>query len=933
MERVYGQPDFTTNTPNAVTATSLNLPGGAALDGAAGLYIVDQKDNRVLYYPAGSTTASQAIGQPNFTSSGANNGGVSATSLSGPQAVAADGNGGVYVADTYNRRVLHFPAGSTTADRVYGQSSFNSNSRPTAVNASTMSYPDAVAVDGSGGLYVADQSFNRVLYFPPSCAGVQFDCAATAVYGQPNFSSYTANNGGESTTSLHGPEGVTPDGNGGLYIADSFNNRVLHYPAGNTSADRVYGQPDFASSTANNGGVSATTLNIATGYLVGLAADTSGGLYVSDTSNNRVLYYPPSCTGTQFACAASQVYGQTNFTSTAAGTSATRLASPYGVAVDRNGNLFVADGGNNRAVSYPSGSTTASQVYGQLDFAGSSPGTVSATSLDTSTVATIQGMALDSSGGLYLADTVNNRVLYYPPDCASVQVACAATVVYGQPNFSATAANNGGVSASSLDGPTGLALDSSGGLYIADSGNNRVLYFSPGSTTASQVYGQPNFSATAQNGDGSTNAYATGLWQPDGLAVDSTGLYVADAQNSRVVHYPAGSTTAPVGSATADAVYGQASLTASFPSDSGCSSVTAATFCLPQGIAADGSGGLYVTDPVHNRVLFFTAPSANATRVYGQSTFTSGSSGGATPTGLNTPCAVALDSSGNLYVADTLTYRTLFYPAGSTAATREYGQAGLNSYYAGPAGAGTFYRPAGIVPDSSGGVYVADTGDNRALYLPAGSITGLFPRLELPRPTLPVYPSSYHFGLWDTASSAQGPHADLLSTAPGSTQQTSPLGWVYGAGDDAPSRVLDGQFLSAPLAAQTIPAGAWTVGLGIQASIASGSSTEYSGYLSLYVVDGATGNVRGTIYDGPIGGDKTGTGTELTAYGAHVTGAAVQVQAGDYLDAEIGVQQTSYNDTINTYLYTSGTGPVGQDGVSATNAMSVLQPPNALFFQ
>jgi hypothetical protein len=224
--RVYGQPDFTSNTPDngGVSATSLWAPAAAAVDSSGGLYIADCTNNRVLHYPAGSTTADQVYGQPDFTSNAQNNGGLSATSLFSACGVAVDSSGGLYVAEYSNNRVLHYPANSTTADRVYGQPNFTSGTEDNGgISATSLYYPLAVAVDSSGGLYVADNLHNRVLHYPANST------TADRVYGQPDFTSDTPNNGGLSATSLCGPQGVAVDSSGRLYIADSENCRVLFY--------------------------------------------------------------------------------------------------------------------------------------------------------------------------------------------------------------------------------------------------------------------------------------------------------------------------------------------------------------------------------------------------------------------------------------------------------------------------------------------------------------------------------------------------------------------------------------------------------------------------------------------------------------------------------------------------------------------------------
>ncbi len=280
--RVYGQPDFTSGTPNngGLDAGSLSHPLDVAVD-STGVYVADAENNRVLFYPGTSTTATRVYGQPDFTSNTPNNGGISATSLLYPTG-AAVGGGGVYVVDYLNNRVLYYAGTSTTASRVYGQQgSFNTNTyNKGGISADSLGYPSDIGAD-SAGVYVADADNDRVLFYAGSST------TASRVYGQPDFTSGVANNGGISPSSLNFPLDVTADGIGGLYVADSSNHRVLFYSGSNTTALRVYGQADFASSIINSGGVNALSL-----YLpLGVAADGDGHVYITDNGNHRMLGY------------------------------------------------------------------------------------------------------------------------------------------------------------------------------------------------------------------------------------------------------------------------------------------------------------------------------------------------------------------------------------------------------------------------------------------------------------------------------------------------------------------------------------------------------------------------------------------------------------------------------------------------------------------
>ena len=377
------------------------------------------------------------------------------------------------------------------------------------------------------------------------------------VYGQPDFISDTGNNGGISTDSLRNPIGIVLDNSENLYVADYSNHRVLFYPAGETSATRVYGQGgDFTSATINNGGLSADSLKTPNG----IALDNSGNLYVSDSGNHRVLYYPAGVT------TATRVYGQPDFISNTqnnGGISADSLSGPFGVALDNIENLYVADNNNNRVLYYPAGVTTATRVYGQggnFTSATQNNGGISADSLSRP-----NGVALDNIGNLYVADGTNNRVLYYPAGVTT------ATRIYGQPDFTSNTLNNGGISADSLSRPTNVALDNSGNLYVADRQNDRVLYYPAGDTTATRVYGQGGdfTSATSNNGGISADSLDT----PNGITLDNIGnLYVSDQYNHRVLTYNIPETT-------------EAPTTPEAPAPG------------PDGAPADGPGGTFVNSP------------------------------------------------------------------------------------------------------------------------------------------------------------------------------------------------------------------------------------------------------------------------------------------------------------------------------------------------
>ena len=762
--KVYGQTSFTTNTVNTggLRATSLNQPSSTAVDSAGGVYVADTQNNRVLYYPVGSTIASRVYGQPNMTTNTVNTGGVSATSLNSPSGVAVNPTGTLYVADTGNNRILSYLSASTIASQVLGQPNFSSNTANNGgVSASSVSGPRGLSFDPLFyDLYVADTVNNRVLVFS-SATFSSLNTTAGKVYGQPSYTSNIANNGGISGGCLNAPQGVFVSGNRKVYIADTGNNRVLYYDTSNTTTSFIYGQANAISNSPNRGGsVNATTLSSP----VSVNRDPSGQIYVSDQGNNRILVYP-SDPGQRTA---RQTYGQGSFTSSAFNTSglnATGLGNPAGVSVSGDGSLYVADSGNNRLLRYPPNR----QVYGQPGYTTNTPnnGKLNGSSVNAPAGTAIDRSSSAYSGGLYLADQSNNRVLYFPPNSQS------ATRVYGQPNLTTNLQNNGGIGATSLNNPTDVAVDTSGNLYIVDSGNNRVLFYIAGGTTASRVYGQSSFttvtsnangiSATTlntpfgigldsnnnvyisdqgnnrvlyydtattpsvnpaasrvygQNGSSTTNTANTGgisansLNTPVGVTVVSGGIYIADQNNNRVLYYSGTATTA-------SSVYGQnGSFTTNTQNTGG---IGAATLAGPSDVAVTSAGNVYINDTYNNRVLYYNGTSTTANQVYGQSSFTGSSSSAA---GFNRPMSLVLDTSNRLYVAEPDYNRVQYFGNGvSLGASQIYGQPTLNSIApnSGAVGANTLVSPTATAIDQAGGVYTVDSGNSRVLYYASGS--------------------------------------------------------------------------------------------------------------------------------------------------------------------------------------------------------------------
>lgn len=756
---VFGQVDFYKNAPNLVDAAGMASPRAVAIDTASPthhVWVADTGNSRVLGWNDESAYVSGAaadivIGQGDFLSAAANQGGApGAATLSSPAGVAVDRLGNLYISDSGNNRVMVFsaplsgfsgaPIAGAAASAVFGQGgNFQTNGgcAPAAVSSATLCQPEGIALDPAGNLFVADAGDNRVLgYFTPM-AGAQIsppaDTSADLIFGQSDGSGSACNQGGGTATAAtlcfevggapFGSVGVTTDGAGNLFVTDSGNSRALEYtgPFGASQID----------STAARLVFSETNLSEPSG----VAVDGAGNLYIAWNQGGEIRVYEDAVGGPNTLANLTIGPGVNN-------PSSGSFLNLGGLAIDGAANLYVADTGNNRVLEFNEGTsfgtTTASRALGQPDFAHGAVNRV-----DGAGLAAPAGLAIGMAGAqtaVYVADTQNNRVLgWIGPAAPAIG---AADIVIGQSDFISSQPNAGaGEGATTLSAPIGAATDSSGNLFVADSRNNRVLEFAdPAAACGSYpcVDSAPAIAVFGTCGSFKENVCAppgtvsaTSLFNPSAVAFDRVGdLLVSDSGNSRVLEFKPPFAAAPA----AFAVFGQ---DGSF-STIGCNpdGVSAMSLCAPGGIATDSAGDLFVADTDNNRVLEFAAPflsSPQASVVFGQNgSFTSNipDVGGASSATLYRPGAVALDSRGNLYVADAMNNRVLeFAPPyiGAPAAIAVFGQSGMSAIdpNLGIApedldglGPDSLFAPAAIAVDDGGDLYVADLSNNRVLMYP-----------------------------------------------------------------------------------------------------------------------------------------------------------------------------------------------------------------------
>jgi sugar lactone lactonase YvrE len=565
--------------------------------------------------------------------------------------LAVDASNALYVADTGNNRVLKFNTPLTSiipsANLVFGQGgAFNVNgcNQNSSPSNGTLCGPVGAAVNGLGDVFIADTGNNRVLMFKPPIASIPL---ANFVMGQTSFSSTQCNGGfgiPPSNATLCGPRGVATDsGNTNLLIADTGNNRVLRWPYSATTgpaatANLVLGQPDFAHTSANT--VDANALSGPTAVAIDRSV-TPNHLWVVDTNNNRVLGYTSAATFTTYS-AANIVIGQPDFFSGSSnqgsfsGPTAKTLSAPNAAAVDAVGNLFVADGGNNRVLMYPKpflsgikANQAATVVFGQAGLFTTNtgvcpPNNACPTLPPPGGTATQGGMCLPSgvalgpgaSGPLYVSDENNNRVLVFKPPFSANPLP---TLVVGQANFTANYSNRDNTcgfifpAANSLAGPDQIATDAVGNLYVGDTDNSRTLEFaapSASGASASHVFGQlGNFTGSDCNLDSEERTIgAATLCNAEGMAADPSkapnNLYIADTGNNRILWY---SNPLVTGTTTAELVIGQPSFFTNSCNFGGWAP-SCKSLCGPLTPAVDSVGNLYIPDFGNNRVLEYDKP-------------------------------------------------------------------------------------------------------------------------------------------------------------------------------------------------------------------------------------------------------------------------------------------------------------------------------------
>jgi sugar lactone lactonase YvrE len=731
--------------PFSVTAG--NLTAGAytlaALATAAGISVTSQVVNVSV---AGPAAANNGAGYSWSIFAGADpygsaDGPGAAAQFSGPFGNVVDTNGYIYVADTYNNTIRKltpqgvvstiagFPGVAGTNDGVGNAARFNS--------------PSGIAIDRAGNLYVSDFFNATIRKLTP--AGTNWMVSTIAgLAGNPGSADGT-NSAARFGSLVSGMQigvplqyllnfilpplmGLAVDASTNIYVADTFNctirkitpvgtNWVVSTIAG-TSPNTTRGGSGFFNEYPPEGYnyTNGTGTNAAFCYPCGIAVDSNGVLYVTDTGNNAIRTVIVTPLGgivntiagfPQFDFNGVPLGGNINGNgSDAQNYNELQFNFPVGITVDGAGNLFVAEVGNNDVRELKPGLWSESTFAG----AGSSGNNGSTNAVGSNARfnsprgVTAVGSAGNPNFNLYVSDTGNNEI-------RDVNLNAVASL------FAGSVPNPGDVDATGvnarLEDPQGLTIDSAGKLYVAETGNETIRQI--GTNAAVTTIAGTGGVAGTNNGVFSGGQF----YQPSGVAVDSGGnVYVADTENMEIRKI------------TANAVSTIAGFAGSQGANDGIGGN--ARFDYPSGITVDKATNLYVADTYNNTIRKIT-PLLNqlgaitnwvVNTIAGQPQFDPyGNPLGGSADGTNNvarfdyPYGIAVDGAGNLYVADeyNFTIRKIKPVGTNWVVSTIAGYAGSEGTNDGTGGGARFELPLAIAIDSAGDLFVADDGAIRKI--------------------------------------------------------------------------------------------------------------------------------------------------------------------------------------------------------------------------
>lgn len=700
----------------SATGTNADIPGpsGVTKDSQGNTYVAVPAASEVFKIDtSGNLTVFAGIGYATEDPQKLDNGPATSASLNSPNGVFADNAGNLYIADTTNylirkvdsKGIMHTVAGNAHQC----QSPTSSCGDGGFATGATMSSPIGVATDAAGNIYIADSKDNKIRVVNTQkgtivIAGVTIAHLNIATIAGTGVKCATptmpCGDGGSATAALlNNPQGVVVDSAGNIYVADAGDHRIrIISTAGVITAYAGTGNTCNLGVGCGDGGP-ALSANISGPWQISL--DSAGDLFLTDGPENKVREVVPGSSGNPATIQSVAGSGKQAFGGDGGAPLSAYLNAPHGVWVDATGNITIGDTGNQRV-------RVVSQSIINTQAGGGSGGDGGSALGSDAILGGDRGIALDPTGNLFIADTGNNRIR---------EVSGGNITTVAGTGIAGYSGNNGVATNAMMNNPDGVATDSAGNVYIADTVNLvvRKLTVSTGViTTVAGTSGHACSPLTAC-GDGGPATSAT-FALPTAVSVDAAGdLYIADqgANRIRMVNTSGTITTvAGTGAACANSMMGNCG-------DGG--PATAAQLNGPFSAVVDGLGNIYIADTNDNRIREVQASTGNIVPyAFTGVQFFGPMNVPALQSTYGTPQSLTLDPRGNLYVSGSALYYVVVRidaaaPGNPVAAVS--GRPGDPKYYGflgdGGLAVGSEMSNQGVTIDGSGHLYIADGGNNR----------------------------------------------------------------------------------------------------------------------------------------------------------------------------------------------------------------------------
>ena len=672
------------------TSTLLRNPHGIAIDASGNLYFVDNyaRSSRIRTVTKSTGIITTVAGNGTHGYSGDGGPATSAT-FNYPTGVALDTSDNIYIVDHRNSRIRMVARSTGIITTVAGNGTYGYSGDGGPATSAQLKNPRGVAVDGSGNIYIADSS-NGCIRMVMKSTGV-ISTVAGSVSSHPG--QHSGDGGPATSATFYYPAGVFVDESGNIYVADSDNNRIRLVMKSTGIITTVAGNGTYGYS-GDGGPATSSKLYSPMGVFV----DAPGNIYISERRNHRIRIISKS-TGIISTVAGTGIYKNGGYSGDGGQATSAQLNSPTSVFGDASGNIYFVDTENNRIRMVAKSTGIISTVAGD----GTSDYVTDEQQAKSAKLYFPSGIAFDTYGNTYIAEKSRIRMV--------MKSTGIITTVAGNGTHGYSGDGGPAISAR-LSNPTGVAVDRAGNIYMADSSNHRIRMVTKSTDIMTTVAGYDRYKSHGRSGDGGP-ATSTWLYYPTGVALDASGnIYIADSFNRRIRMVTKSTGIISTVAGTARTYFDRA--------DGGLA--TLADLRYPTGVALDASGNIYIADSGEDRIRMVTRSSGIITTVAGNGTYRnagySGDGGQATSAKLGSPSGVFVDASGNIYIAISFN-SCIRMVMNSTGIITTVAGNGISGYSGdgGPATSAALRCPAGVAVDRSGNIYIADTDNNRIRVL------------------------------------------------------------------------------------------------------------------------------------------------------------------------------------------------------------------------